>query len=222
MKNCYETYPFSEKNIKVMRPGGVALTDEMILACGLDESAKVLDVGCGIGTVVHHLRSKYGYDVMGIDCSPILIQKGLINVPGLSIKVGNAEDLPYLESTLDCILMECTLSVFQNPQQVLKEAYRVMQSGSKLVISDVYLKERSCPSSIKSSVKTEKEVKQLIRTQGFKILKWSEKTPLLHSYIAEMIWNQSGDQKSGFLSEFCSLTGVSGLKLGYFSLVAEK
>lgn len=218
MKNSYETYPFFENNIKVMRPGGLTLTDEMISECCLGESAKVLDLGCGVGTVVQYLKSRYQYDAMGIDCSPILIHRGLLTAPGLPLRVANAEDLPNLDETIDCILMECTLSVFQNPQQVLKEAYRVMKLGAKLAISDVYLKEKSCLSAIK----TEKEIEQLIIAQGFKSLKWSEKTSLLHSYIAEMIWNQSGDHKGGFLSEFCSLEGVSGLKLGYFSLVAEK
>ena len=218
MKNSYETYPFSEKSTKVMRPGGLTLTDEMISACNLDGFAKILDVGCGIGTVVHHLRARYGYDAMGIDCSQRLIQTGILNVPNLPIKVANAEELPYLDETLDCILMECTLSVFQKPQQVLKETYRVMKSSAKLVISDVYVKEQSSSASIKIWEETEK----MIVNQGFKILKWSEKTTLLNSYIAEMIWNQSGDQEMGFLSEFCSLTGVSGLKLGYFSLIAEK
>lgn len=44
-------------------------------------------------------------------------------------------DIPFPDASFDLIMMECTLTLFAHPVQVLREAHRVLRSGGSLFIS---------------------------------------------------------------------------------------
>lgn len=64
----YEQPALREALDGVLRPGGLALTDEMVGAAALPPGAQVLDVGCGVGTAVAYLRSRHRLDNGGGRC----------------------------------------------------------------------------------------------------------------------------------------------------------
>lgn len=89
---------------------------------------KVLEIGCGIGTIAHKLAAK-GCDVTGIDLSPVAIEYGRKKYPGLRLLVQAAEELGFPDGSFDVVL---SLDVFEHiaaVEQHVREVARVLNSG---------------------------------------------------------------------------------------------
>lgn len=128
--------------MSIKRPGGFELTDHVIDLCKFPEGAGILDIGCGEGDTCLHLQEKYGYQVTGIDTSPLVIEEGLKRHPGLDLRVGDGEFLEdFPSASFDGVMMECVLSLTNMPEEALHEAYCVLRKGGKLIVTDLYRKD---------------------------------------------------------------------------------
>ena len=124
----------------MIRPGGEALTKKAIEKAKLPNGARVIDIGCGEGDTVALLGKEYGFEATGVDLSYKLIEKGKGRHAGLDIRRMEAEFLDFESKSFDAVLMECSLSVFRLQEDAAFEAYCLLKSGGKLVITDLYLK----------------------------------------------------------------------------------
>jgi ubiquinone/menaquinone biosynthesis C-methylase UbiE len=101
----------------------------------------VLDVACGPGIVACAL-ARVARRVTGIDITPAMIEqakllqteKGLSNV---TWKVGDANPLPYKDSTFSLVVTRYSFHHFLDPRSVLYEMKRVCASGGRVVVIDV-------------------------------------------------------------------------------------
>lgn len=99
---------------------------------------KLLDVGCGPGTVgnVGYYQSiKTDYQIYGIDMlkqNIVLIRK---RFPSGIFSVGNAEKLPYKNSYFDAVVMHHVLEHVSNLEKTLDEVKRVTKSGAYITIA---------------------------------------------------------------------------------------
>ena len=118
---------------EVLRPGGLELTDHALRLCALAPGARVLDVGCGTGAAVRHLRERHGYDAFGIDPA----------AAGPNCSRGSAESLPAGDASCECVLCECVLSLVRDAERAVREMRRVLKPGGRAIVSDVY--DRSLP-----------------------------------------------------------------------------
>ena len=64
---------------------------------------RILEIGCGIGTVVHEL-SKKGHEVIGIDISSEAIEYGRKKYGDIHLEVQAAETLPYKDKSFEVVL----------------------------------------------------------------------------------------------------------------------
>jgi len=89
----------------------------------LPENAKILDVGCGSGTLARSWKEQ-GYDVIGLDISDesleIARRKGIYCVKGDVTK-----GLPFDDNTFDLVYSDGLLEHFVDPKPILEEIFRV-------------------------------------------------------------------------------------------------
>jgi len=102
---------------------------------------KLLDVGCGVGTITKELE-KMGYDVEGLDFSEVAVQRSKeIGVRAVVCDV-DAEGIPWPSETFDVVWCGDILEHLFDPISGLKEVYRVLKGEGVVLIStpnDLYV-----------------------------------------------------------------------------------
>ena len=103
-----------------------------IIANLIDKETRVLDVGCGDGTLMEFLRINKQIDIRGIEISKINVQKCIGK--GLTVIEGDAEkDLSqFPDGSFDFVILSQTLQAFLNPEKVISELLRV---GKKAIVT---------------------------------------------------------------------------------------
>ena len=98
----------------------------------IDESSRVLDVGCDDGTLMEFLKKNKNVDIRGIEISKEKVQ--ICISKGLTVIEGNAEfDLKqFPNNSFDYVVLGQTLQAFINPEIVIKELLRV---GKKAIVT---------------------------------------------------------------------------------------
>ena len=96
------------------RPGGLELTDRAIRYCDFPAQARIVDVGCGRGATVDHLRGRHGFQAWGVD---IRMEALARTPPGFQIQA-KADALPLVAGSLDGLFCECVVSLLASPSQL--------------------------------------------------------------------------------------------------------
>tara|TARA_B110001452_G_scaffold173734_1_gene145598 strand:- start:673 stop:1269 length:597 start_codon:yes stop_codon:yes gene_type:complete len=103
-----------------------------IIADLVKKNTRVLDVGCGDGTLMEFLKNNKEIDIRGIEISKNKVQKCVEK--GLTVLEGDAEkDLAqFPNSSFDYVILSQTLQAFLNPEKVISELLRV---GKKAIVT---------------------------------------------------------------------------------------
>ena len=103
-----------------------------IIADLLPENSRVLDVGCGDGTLMEYLKKNQHNDVRGLEPEKNLVQKCIAR--GLSVIEGDAEKelIQFPEKSFDYVVLSQTLQAFLNPEEVLNQLLRI---GKQTIVS---------------------------------------------------------------------------------------
>jgi len=105
---------------------------------------RILDVGCGDGSVLRDLL-RYGArdaDLHGIDLLPDRVERSQALLPAADIRVGDAQSLPYPDGGFDLVLGFTLLSSVVDEdarRRVAAEMVRVTRPGGRIVLYDFWL-----------------------------------------------------------------------------------
>jgi ubiquinone/menaquinone biosynthesis C-methylase UbiE len=113
--------------------------DRLISTCmrlvGLEQGARIADLGCGSGVFTNLLRHQ-GYNPVGLDLSPKLISLGRANYPNVEFLEGDVESLPFPDCSLDGVLLSGLVHHLPNPSRCATEVFRVLKSNGSFVAFD--------------------------------------------------------------------------------------
>lgn len=104
------------------------------------KNKKILDVGAGTGRLSVML-SKAGAVVTALDVSGEMLNILSKKDHKIETVIGEAESLPFGESTFDVVTAAFLVVHLKNPKFFMDEAYRVLKDGGLLVFSNINQKE---------------------------------------------------------------------------------
>ena len=142
-------------------PGGEAHTRRMLELAGLPVGASVLDLGAGAGETVALLRG-LGFRAEGIDLAP----------RSPRVAQGDLLHAAYPDESFDAVISQCAFFVSGDQPGALREAYRLLRPGGKLLLSDVFFDDPAA----------------LLRAACFTLLHVEDRTPLWREYYLEALW----------------------------------
>jgi SAM-dependent methyltransferase len=104
---------------------------------GIGSARRALDVGCGPGALTAELIRRFDDGqageqrraVTGIDPSKAFVEASRARFPGVDIRLGTAEDLPFGDDTFDCALAQLVVHFMTDPVAGLREMARVTRPG---------------------------------------------------------------------------------------------
>lgn len=103
----------------------------------LEQGARLLDVGCGPGSITVGLASVTG-NVLGVDRSPGQLARAVTaagGAPGVAFLAGDAMSLPLPDSATDVVFAHDLLEHLREPDAAIAEFRRVLRPGGLLALS---------------------------------------------------------------------------------------
>jgi arsenite methyltransferase len=204
---------YSEEEMNIVPEGanlGLGCGNPTALA-SLKAGERVLDLGSGAGFDCFLAAKKVGKQgkVIGVDMTPEMLDKARANskkgnYPNVEFRLGEIENLPVADSSVDVIISNCVINLAPNKKRVFEEAYRVLAPKGRLMVSDIVLL-KPLPESVQKSVEAYAgciagaEIKDryldLMRQAGFEDVKViDEKTYPLEYIISEDAFKGALDQ----------------------------
>lgn len=151
---------YSDSELKAVPEGanlGFGCGNPVALA-SLREGDVVLDLGSGAGFDAFLSAQRVGETgrVIGVDMTPEMIAKATENAKkssytNVEFRLGEIEKLPIEDNSIDVVISNCVINLSPDKERVFKEAYRVLKTGGRLMVSDLVLA-KDLPKEIKNSV----------------------------------------------------------------------
>jgi len=104
---------------------------EMIREFAPLEDARILDIGCGIGTYVKRFRH-FSNEVHGVDVEAERVAEASLELPNIRCAAGEA--LPYDDDYFDITFLNEVLEHVEDDRKTIEEAVRVTKPGGHIVV----------------------------------------------------------------------------------------
>jgi arsenite methyltransferase len=129
-----------------------------ITLASLQPGQTVLDLGSGAGLDCFFAAQKVGATghVIGVDMTPEMIERATSSAKRLAVtnvefRQGYLEELPVDSNSVDVIISNCVINLSPDKSKVFAEAFRVLNPGGKLAVSDI-VTDGPLPEAVKQSL----------------------------------------------------------------------
>ena len=105
----------------------------------VQSDAAILDVGCGYGRTCAQLADAGYKNLVGVDISSQMIERGKRERPDLDLKFWDGSTLPFLDNSFDAVCLIAVLTCIPSDsgqKRLLGEIIRVLKPGGILFLSD--------------------------------------------------------------------------------------
>ena len=168
---------------------GRKATREMADMVNLYTTARVLDVGCGLGGTARHLAEEYQCSVIGVDLTEEYVTAGtrLTELVGLSERVelrhASALDLPFEDDRFDIVWTQHVQMNIADKNRFFSEIARVLKPGGCFLFHDVFRDRGDAPiypvpwadDESMSVLVTQTEARKIVEDVGLVIEIWDDK-----------------------------------------------
>ncbi|WFR56579.1 class I SAM-dependent methyltransferase [Anaerocolumna sp. AGMB13025] len=108
----------------------------------VSEDAAILDLGCGYGRTLNDIYQHGFRNLVGIDFSEGMINRGKKQFPFLDLRVKCNKDIDFDDNSFDAVILFAVLTCISSDLEQLdlvKEIKRVLKPGGYLFINDFLL-----------------------------------------------------------------------------------
>jgi ubiquinone/menaquinone biosynthesis C-methylase UbiE len=110
--------------------------DKMLELIKVSDNDRVLDVGCGNGSLINRISQKADIKAYGVDISPNMIEECRKKYSNIQFEVTTGENLPFNGNYFDIVTICCVLHHLHNPSTFFNEAKRVLKPDGTLMIAE--------------------------------------------------------------------------------------
>lgn len=212
------------------------MTERALRFCRFPPESVLLDIGCGNGVTLAHVREVHGLRAVGIDRSTTLLDEARRRHADLSLIFGTAGSLPFLPESFDGVILECTLSLVEDCLTTLREGHRVLRPGGYIIVSDIYLRKERAASGLKSLAKecclrgarSKDKLFESLDASGFTVDLWEDHSAALKEYAVRLVWSYGsipsflGVNDENRAEQEQVRAAIKDSRPGYYLLVAGK
>ena len=168
---------------------GIMATAELAGAASLDASARVLDLGCGIGGPARYLATTFGCKVTGVDLGPAFIDAAryLSDRCGLGdrviFEVGDALHLRFDPGAFDVVFLQHVTMNIEDRTRLYAEVRRILAPGGRLATYDVVFRSSDviypvpwARNASTSFLLSEAATRTALEEAGFEAVLWRDDT----------------------------------------------
>ena len=176
------------------------------------------------------LKEQYNLELFGVEPSQTMKENCKTRHSDLNVHEGDANHIPFPDSFFDGVLIECVFSIIEDKKSALDEIKRVLKPNGRLIMSDVYLREKS--QDIRPSIGCgcfmgamfKQEIYDLLNQNNFQIDLWQDHSSYFKDIAIKIIMD------GGSLLEFQKALGLKAeddndtrliSKPGYFLIVSK-
>ncbi|RJQ85594.1 class I SAM-dependent methyltransferase [Amycolatopsis panacis] len=203
-------------------------------AAYVGEPRRVLDLGCGDGSLLAVLAARGAETLAGIDLSPGHVRRALATpaLAGADVRTGRAQKLPFRDDGFDAVVSFMALMLMTDVEQVVAETARVLATGGTFAIGvggpgegalavfpkiarplfAVIPEERRVPSGGDPRTRTREGLDRLLGPAGFAPVDWHELL-LDVSGQPEQVWQTCHD--TYYQIDSLDETQVAGLRTAF-------
>ncbi len=221
-RSLYESPLLREITGDTLRPGGLEPTSRALAICAFPPGSRLLDAGCGVGGTLKFLQAQ-GFSCLGVERRADFAAEAARHGPVLRADLAA---MPLADAAVSGVFCECVLSLFANKNAVLREFFRVLAPGGRLILSDLCSPQETGeaargPNGCAAGAVPLPTLKNLLRENGFAVTHHEDYSRALRELAARMAWRAGSVAAFMRQAEIGSPCACAGT-LSYHLIIAEK